>query len=259
MNEVSQIIANIKRQLKAQGMTYRDVARALDLSEPSIKRLLASERLSLDRLAQISALLGFTVAELTQDAAASTPVLRTLSSDQEARLVSDRKLLLVAVCALNRWSASEIVTAYRITRAECIKRLLVLDRMGLIALLPNERIRLRIVRDFHWLPDGPIRAFFMQEGLRDFLASQFDGPNQTMEFAHAMLTDAAFEQLRLEMQRLRSRLALLHEESSSAPLAQRRGIGMVLAAREWEPTGFAELRNTATSSRREQRSPDRLD
>ena len=245
MNEISQIIATIKRQLKAQGMTYRDVAQALELSEPSVKRLLSNQRLGLDRLSQISALLGFTLAELTQDAAAATPALRTLTRDQEARLVSERKLLLVAVCALNHWSAAEIIAAYRITRAECIKQLLVLDHMGLVSLLPGDRIRLRVMRDFHWLPDGPIRAFFMEEGLHDFLGSRFADPDQTLEFAHAMLTPAALEQLRMEMHRLRARLALLHDESAAAPLAQRQGIGMLLAAREWEPTGFAELRQTS--------------
>src|SRR5262249_26298627 len=79
MNEVEQLIATIKRQLKAQGLTYRDVAQALALSEASVKRLFASERLNLDRLAQIAALLGFTLAELTQEAAAALPVLRGLA------------------------------------------------------------------------------------------------------------------------------------------------------------------------------------
>jgi hypothetical protein len=40
MTEIAQLIATIKLQLKAAGMTYRDVAQALDLSEPSVKRLL---------------------------------------------------------------------------------------------------------------------------------------------------------------------------------------------------------------------------
>lgn len=250
MNEVKQLVATVKHQLKAQGLTYRDVADALALSEASVKRMFASERLSVDRLAQVSAMLGFSLAELTQEAAAAPPALRTLTREQEVQLVSDRKLLLVAVCALNHWSAEEIVAAYKITLAECVKRLLVLDRMGLITLLPNDRIRLRVMRDFDWLPDGPIRTFFRQEGLEDFLDSRFDQAGQTMEFAHAMLTGPALEQLRVELQRARARLALLHDESASAPLAQRRGVAMLLAAREWEPAGFAQLRKPLPSATR---------
>lgn len=243
-NEVAQLVAAIKRQLKSQGLTYRDVAAALELSEASIKRLFSGERFTVERLVRIAALLGLTLAELAQDAAAAPP-LSVMTRAQEAELVADRKLLLVAVCALNQWSADQIVGSYRLTRAECIQRLLVLDRMGLIALLPGDRIRLRVRRDFHWLADGPIRAYFMKEGLNDFLDCSFDGTAQTLEFAHAMLTAPAMEQLRQELQRLRARLALLHEESASAPLAQRHGVGLLLAAREWEPAGFAALRRTS--------------
>jgi predicted XRE-type DNA-binding protein len=59
MNQISQIIATIKRQLKLQALTYRDVAVALDLSEPSVKRLFASEQFTLDRIVEICSLLGF--------------------------------------------------------------------------------------------------------------------------------------------------------------------------------------------------------
>ncbi|GMG90205.1 hypothetical protein Cmtc_14250 [Cupriavidus sp. TKC] len=56
-----------------------------------------------------------------EEAAAALPALRRLTREQEAQPVLDRKLLLVAVCALNHWSAEEIITAYQITHAECVK------------------------------------------------------------------------------------------------------------------------------------------
>jgi hypothetical protein len=59
--------------------------------------------------------------QFPEEAAAALPVLRRLTREQEAQHVLDRKLLLVAVCALNHWSAEEIVAAYQITRAECVK------------------------------------------------------------------------------------------------------------------------------------------
>ena len=36
MSDVVQVVATVKRLLKARGLTYRDVAAALDLSEPSV-------------------------------------------------------------------------------------------------------------------------------------------------------------------------------------------------------------------------------
>jgi hypothetical protein len=150
--------------------------------------------------------------------------------------------LLVAVCAFNRWTLDDIVAAYKIGTAECLKQLLTLDRMGVIALMPGNRIRLCIARDFDWLPDGPIRSFFRRESLNDFLAGPFNRTHETLEFVHGMLTDAALAQLQLELRRLRSKFAALHEESAAAPLNQRRGTGLLLANQEWEPAAFRQLR-----------------
>jgi transcriptional regulator with XRE-family HTH domain len=242
MSQIAQLMLTVKRQLKAQGLTYRDVARELNLSEPSVKRLLGTERMTLDRLAQIGDLLGYTLAELMEESAASTPRIQALTEAQEARLVADIKLMLVAVCVLNDWSMDDIVAAYLLTKAECLKQLLVLDRMGLIALLPGNRIRLRVARDFEWLPQGPIRQFFAGRGLQDFLDCTFTASGEMIEFAHGMLTSQAQGELLMELRRLRAKVASLHAESKAAPLPQRRGTGVLVALREWEPAEFRALR-----------------
>jgi len=156
--------------------------------------------------------------------------------------VSDRRLLLVAVCALNHWTLAEMVATYRLTEAECLERLLRLDRLGLIELLPGNRIRIKVARDFDWLPEGPIRRFFQTEGQGDFLNSAFLGPGEELAFAHGMLTEAALAELGAAVRQLRQKFAALHDEGQTAPLGRRRGTGLLLAMREWEPRAFAELR-----------------
>lgn len=242
MTEVDQLVTTVKRRLKLQGMTYRDLAAALGLSEPSIKRMFASRRFTADRLVEISNLLGFTLAELAQEAAVSESRLHTLTAGQEKELVSDDKLLLIAVCVLNQWELDDILAAYRLSQAECIQRLVKLDRLRLIRLLPGNRIRLNVARDFDWLPQGPIRIFFLKQGLGDFLKCEFSKSDETMTFSHGMLTDAALAKLQAEIRKLRQKFAELHEESLAAPLSRRRGTGMVLAMREWELGAFANLR-----------------
>lgn len=244
MTQITQLITTIKQRLKSAGMTYRDVAQALDLSEPSVKRLLASGRLTVERLAQLSDLLGLTMAQLLQEAESSAPRLQMLEREQEAQLVSDQTLLLVAVCALNHWSLEDILSAYCVSKAECIKHLLVLERMGLADLKPGNRIRLLVARDFDWLPNGPIRQFFLRQGLPDFMRSPFEAPDETLDFAHGMLTKTAYAQLQVEMHRLRSKLAALHNESLTAPLSEKRGTALLLALRVWEPLAFRKLKRS---------------
>jgi transcriptional regulator with XRE-family HTH domain len=240
--EIIQLIATIKRELKAQGLTYKDVARALKVSEASVKRVFASERFTVTRLAQVSQLLGLTLAELLQEATSSLPPLDTLTREQEAQLVSDDKLLLVAVCSLNHWSLDDITHVYLITKPDAVKRLRILDRLGLIELLPGDRIRRRAKRDFEWIPDGPIRAFFAKQGLNDFLQGPFNRQEESLDFANGMLTRAAQAELRMELRRLRSKLVMLHEQSIPASLSEKDGIGLLLAIRQWEPPAFRRMR-----------------
>lgn len=243
MSELNNVLATTKQLLKRKGLTYRDLARALKLSEPTVKRMFATGNLSLGRLAQVSTILGLSMAELMQLADENRPRIHALSEKDEALLVSDPKLLLVAVCALNHWSLADIVATYRVSEAECIQKLLQLDRVGLIQLLPGNRIRLVIARDFSWQANGPIRTFFRSQGLDDFLDSSFSRPGESLAFVHGMFCQAAFAELEPEIQRLRDRFSTLHEESLSVPRNERQSASLLMATRrDWEPLAFAALR-----------------
>lgn len=242
MTELQQLLATVKQLLKAKGLAYRDVAKALGLSEASVKRLFSTGNLTLERLAEICALLDVTLAELTQSAAISAPRLSRLDEKQEAELVSDPKRLLVAVCALNHWRLADIIGNYRLNEAECLRHLLHLDRMRLIDLLPANRIRINVTRDFDWLPGGPIERYFAEHGRDDFLSGRFDGPHEEVFFVHGMLTPEARTQFMAQLEKLRRHFAALHDESQSAAIGARHGTGMLLALREWEPPDFTRLR-----------------
>lgn len=242
MSEVRAILGVLKRTLKARGLTYREVASRMGLSEPSVKRLFSTGRISLDRLAKLAGLLDLSLAELAQEAAGAAPGVARLTRAQEADLVADMKLLLVAVLALNHWSLPDMLRHYRLDEAECLGLLLRLDRLGIVRVLEGNRIRPNVARDFDWLPDGPLRHFFRTRVRDDFLAGGFDGQGERFDFAHGMLTPAALTQMQGELARLRRTFADLHADSLRAPLAERHGMGLLLALRNWEPQGFAALR-----------------
>lgn len=245
MTELSQLLLTIQRHLKLQGKTYRDVAVVLNLSEASVKRLFRIKNMaafSAERLILLSQFLGFSLLELLQEAQASEAQLRTLSEAQEKELVSDTVLLLVAVCAVNHWSYADILKTYRLGETECLQKLLQLDKLRLIRLMPGNRIRLNIARDFDWLPAGPIRTYFHAVGMKDFLQTQFHQEHEALEFAHGMLTESAAIKLNAELRQLRRKFAELHAESLGAPLSKRRGRALLFATREWEPASFSELR-----------------
>ena len=242
MSEATQLVDCVKRLLKQRGLTYKDVAAALEVSEASVKRMFSVKRLTLDRLADVARLLGLTVAELAQEAATGSERLRALEQAQERELVRDAKLLLVTVCTLNHWSIHDIVATYTVSETEVIHRLARLDRLRLIDLLPGNRVRLNVARDFNWLPQGPIQTFFKDVGMRQFLASPFMGEHEAFSFTHGMLSEPALAKLQTELRKLRDRFAEFHEESLAVGLSKRRGVGLLIAAREWELDAFQALR-----------------
>ena len=241
-DEIDRLVLALKCELKARGMTYQQLGAAIGLSEASVKRLFASRRFTLERLLEVSHLLGFSLAELAQQASAQQQRLHLLSEAQETELVSDIRLLLVAVLVLNQWPIPDIVASYQLSAPEVIQQLARLDRLRLIELLPGNRVRLNVARDFDWRVDGPIRRFFQQQGLGDFLSSRFSAEEQTLAFSHGMLTDAAIASLQSELRELRRRFAALHEESLAAPRTRRHGCGLLLALREWELPAFRALK-----------------
>jgi transcriptional regulator with XRE-family HTH domain len=242
MSQTQNLIATLKRLLKAEGITYARVAAHLALSEATVKRQFSLQSFSLQTLEAICDLLRIELAELAQAAARNQPELHKLSPAQEKELVADPGRLLTAVCVLNHWSAARIVETYKISQAQCVAYLVQLDRLGLIHLMPENRVKLRIARDFAWLPDGPIQHFFQDRIQSDFLNGSFDRPGQQLRFHHAMLTAEASARLQQRMQRLLREFAELHEDSKNAPDAQRYGTSLLMAVKPWEPQVFEALR-----------------
>ncbi len=245
MTEITQLLETIKYQLKQQNKTYRDVAEHLDLSEASIKRLFSNSNeapVTLERIVQIAHFLGFSLAELAQEASLAQAQIKTLSSEQERELVKDEQLLLVAVCALNHWNMADILSIYQLSETLCLKKLLKLDQLRLITLLPGNRIRLNISRDFDWMSEGPIQHYFRDQAMPDFLDARFHHDMESFQFSHAMLTDVAAQKMQTELRQLKRKFAELHAESLQSPLKKRHGIGLLMAMRPWEPAMFSRLR-----------------
>ncbi|GAB3248066.1 helix-turn-helix domain-containing protein [Chitinimonas naiadis] len=244
MSQTAQLIVALKRLLKSQGITYAQVGQHLALSEASVKRQFSQQSFSLHTLEAICDLMEMDFGELIREAEQGQSRLSALSPRQEAELVARPTLLLVTVCVLNHWSLAQIVTTYRLSEAECIRELLQLDRLGLITLLPENRVRLKVARDFTWLPDGPIRCFFRERVQTEFLDGPFDQEGALLRFQHAMLSPAANAKFQLRLKRLLQEFSELHQDCVDSPQGERYGTSLLLALRPWEPAAFADLRRS---------------
>jgi transcriptional regulator with XRE-family HTH domain len=242
MSQTLQLVEALKRLLKARGLTYAQLAEHLGLSEASVKRQFSQASLRLRTLEAICERAQIDFAELARNAEDAQAEVRQLDEAQEADLVADPRRLLVAVCVLNQMSFEQIVAQYRLTKAECVAQLLRLDRLGLIRVLPENRVKLRISRDFHWLPDGPIQRFFRSRAQTEFLDARFGHAGELYRFQHGMLTRAANLRIQQRLVRVQQEFAELHRDSTSAPMEERFGTSLLMAMRPWELPAFEDLR-----------------
>ena len=238
MAQTPALIDTLKQVLKDHGLTYRQVADKLEMSEANVKRMFARRRMTLDRLEAICRLIPMELSDLFHLFEESRHQISHLTLEQEEELVRDPLLLLVAVSVRNRLGFEDILTNYRISESECIRCLAALDRLKVIDLLPGNRIKLRIDEDFRWLPNGPIERFFEKRILSQFLRAGFHGELETRLFVFGLLGEDSVKLLRRRLETISREFADLHRQDSHLPLKDRRTIGLFLAMRPWEAEVF---------------------
>ena len=242
MSQSQTLIDTLKKVLRRQGKTYKDMAAALQLSEASVKRLFAEKSFSLERFERACEFAGLTLAELVVEMEQQADLISALTYEQEKELVADAKMLLMAVCALNQWKFGQIIQTYKIDELEAIQLLARLDRMRIIQLQPGNRIKLMVDRTFSWLPNGPIQRYYEKHVQADFFKSTFTGPGEARFFISGMLSRQSNQEMLKKAQRLVQDFNHCHKDDESLPLNERFGTSLVLAMRPWELEIFAGLR-----------------
>ncbi|QMU61095.1 MAG: helix-turn-helix domain-containing protein [Gammaproteobacteria bacterium] len=234
MAQTKALIHTLKSCLKAQDKTYVDVAKALNLTEASVKRLFSQHSFSLNRLETVCQMLDMQISDLVQQMNESQFHLEQLSEEQERVIADDLLLLLVTVCALNKWLFENMVERYKITEAECIHKLAQLDKLKVIELLPKNKIKLLIAPNFSWRKNGPIQRFFQENIGQEYFKSSFQKEEETLIVLNGMLSKLSNGEFQRKLKRLSREFNDLNNEDSSLDIFERNGVTLVLAMRNWE-------------------------
>ncbi|GAB5381048.1 MAG: helix-turn-helix transcriptional regulator [Aliiglaciecola sp.] len=242
MSQISQISATLKNLLKQQQLTYRDVASKLEMSEANIKRIFSTNSFTLERLEEICDLLQINLSDLFLITQQQVEKLTQLSQEQENQLLSDPKLLLVAVCVRDGWTFDELIEHYDIDQYECTRLLAKLDKLKIINLLPNNHYKLLIAQDFRWIPGGPLEKFMEQEVMVKFMAPKKDEQWNFRLYIRGRYSQTSIEIIQRKLNQLTKEASELNQEDSSLPLDQRQHMGILMAMRPWEPSLFENMR-----------------
>lgn len=242
MKETNDIFAILKQLLRSKGFTYRKLAEGLGLSEASVKRIFSQKDMNLSRLEEVCKLMKMNLSDVFKYIDEQKEHILQLTFEQEEELVSDRKLLLVTVCAFNFWTYEEILRYYKISEHELIRYCAKLDKMKIIELLPGNRFKRLIDPNFQWISDGPIQRFFRETIQDDFFHSQFDKTNELYLLRNGMLNEADNLRFQQALRKVANDFTTLCKETKDAPIESRDGTALLIAMRPWVPQIFDELK-----------------
>lgn len=249
MSTTADLTALLKAELKAAGITYADLAATLGMAESSVKRMFSKNGdMPLSRIDAICQLLRLDFADLARRLADSQPLIAELTLAQERAVVADRKLLLVAICAMSQMPAEEIVATYALSEAECVRALAQLDRLGIIDLRPGNRYRLKVAKGFRWLPHGPVMQFFREAVLADYFAGGFDGESELLMLVHGEIGRGLAHAFRERLARVGQDFANQHLADQKLPPAERRPYTLVIGMRSWLMASLREMKRPADGS-----------
>jgi len=240
--ETKSVIDMLKRALKFHRVTYADIAYELNLSEASVKRMFAKQHFTIERLESICSMVNLNFTDLVRLVDEDQHRISSLTPEQEEELVSDLKFLLIAICTQSNWTFEEIVSYYKISVPECIKYLARLDELGLIQLLPNNRIRQMVSKDFRWLSRGPIEKFFEKIAQSKFLESHFTHTGEIRLFKNGMLSRVSIEILRSKVEMLAREFTSFQYDDARLSADERINTGLMIAIRPWELPAFSKLK-----------------
>ena len=234
MSESARIIDVLKRTLKTRGLTYRDVASKVNLSEASIKRVFAEETFTLQRLEKICTAIGMTVGELVRMASETHDAnSQYLTLEQEQLLAANQALLACFYLLLNGRPSSEIQTRLNLTDRELRSLYVKLDDARLAELQPGLKARLRVGPVVNWRSDGPVRRIYERQVKAEFLQSDFQGDGEALHFHSAELSEASASLLARKLEQLGHEFADFAKLDRDLPVRKKRSVALLLAFRPW--------------------------
>lgn len=235
------LIAVLKKQLRSAGITYKQLANLLNLSESAIKHMFSSNNMSLERLDAICEHLGMELSDLAAIAEDDAAKITQLPLQAEKDLVNDMRLLLVAYCVMNYWTVADITQQYQISETDCIQYLARLDKMKLIELQTNNRVRLLVSANFAWHSNGPIERFFRQQVQSQFFSADFTGSGEMRIVKNGNMSLACRKQLVERLNTLGDFFEEMNNQERSIDINEKQGTTMVLAIRQWQFQAFTTL------------------
>ena len=245
------LLAALKRCFKEQGLTYKDIAEALGVSEASIKRYFTGGTVTLAQLEHMCAAVRIGIEDLIALAASGNGAMEKLSPAQEEGLARSALTSFVFYLVRHGWSAAEIRDELEMSEAEITTHLIRLEKLGLIDLLPANRVKVLTARVPNWLPGGPIRRQFDRTLKSEFASLDYHAPGVFWELETVKLSGASQVKLQELMEGFTRAVRALAEDDRKPPAKETAWRSILVVTKPADPKQMRRKKNRRSQFTRE--------
>ncbi len=232
MQSSETIIESLKSHLKMRGLSYQDVAEVWGVAHSSVKRIMSSKEISLLRIEMACQLMDLAPADFyRQIPFEKTADLFYLSKEQELKLSKDPEALHYFLLLQHGEGAGEISKKYSITQEKSIRIQAQLERMGLIEVHPQDRIKRNHIGRLRFRKDGPIGRHLEKVAKTQFLETEFQKDDEYFTFLNLYLIPGDPQKLKVRFIDIFKKLVSESDENRKHPNAINYGI--IMAMRSW--------------------------
>ncbi len=196
-----EITQSLKLALKSRGLTYKDVADRIQVSEQTIKRLFKDKDCSLSRLNEVCEAIDLSIYDLLEFSKHLSEPMADLT-DEQIEFLSNRpghfSFLFFLIC---EYDDAQIQHAYGLTDLSVFKYLRDLDKYSFIELRENNKYRILIEGKLLLRANGPFKKM-MKHFNSLFLdhAIEHDGKNNTaFNSSFRYMTESSLKSLNQEL------------------------------------------------------------
>lgn len=245
---ISTVLSELRRELKGQGFRVGDLAKALDVAEPTVWRWLRGEGLTLDRLDEICALADIDLRDLLARAGDEQRENFTLA--QERVLAADRGLALVFFAILHGAQPRDIEQEFGLPVDRLDSHLERLKRLGLIDSSARGYIRPQVRRSVRWRQGGPLSMAFERTIKPLFMSMDFGSPAARYVSDMVSLSKAGQARVQALFETLREDIHAIGAQEQAARLEGREWSGILMMVRPFDTTEMtSEWRSKASGAR----------
>ncbi len=166
----------LRQLLKNRGLTYRDLAQLMGVSEPTIKRLFQEQDCKFSRILEICDLLNIEFSELMEISRDAQKRRGTVLPEHvEQTLAANKNLAAFFMLLISHFEVEQIAQFNQLSDTDVYRYLRELEKLELLKLSANNQMTLLVERPVRWRLNGPlnetlirVNKSFIEEAIREY-------------------------------------------------------------------------------------------